>query len=153
MKKIKEQNNSLLIKIGFLILLVCIAIGSYWAYKNIPGVKENVNLATTVKPETFTELYFENHLKLPSTVKVGEKYTFSFTVHNLEYKTRSYPYEVYLDTNGQNQYIEKSSFILKQNSYKTIIENFSVNLATKSAVVVSLINKNQSIDFWVRGVK
>lgn len=146
-------NHKLIIRILLIILTVLIVIGIYQIYEYIPGVKEDVKLATTVQPETFTELYFENHLKLPSAVKVGSKYSFAFTVHNLEYKTFKYPYEVYIDTNDTRQYIQKRVFTLKQNNYITIKENFSVTEATRSAVVVNLISKNQAIDFWVEGAK
>lgn len=153
MKKDNKINHKLIRRILLLILAVLLVVGVYRIYVTVPAVKETVILATTVKPETFTELYFTNHLKLPSTVKLSNKYSFEFTVHNLEYKTFRYPYEVYIDTNGKKQYIEKSVFSLKQDKYITIKENFSVTDATRSAVVVNLINKNQQIDFWVEGVK
>jgi len=34
-------------------------IGAYRIYTAVPAVRQAVALATTVKPETFTELYFE----------------------------------------------------------------------------------------------
>jgi len=153
MKKDNNINHKLIRRALLLILAVLSAIGVYRIYVTVPAVKEAVTLATTVKPETFTELYFTNHLKLPSTVKLGNKYSFEFTVHNLEYKTFKYPYEVYIDTNGNRQYIEKSVFTLKQDKYITIKESFSVTDATRSAVVVNLISKNQAIDFWIEGMK
>jgi hypothetical protein len=148
----KIIKNNVLIIAGFLILAVVIVFGGY-VYKTVPAVRNAVMLATTVQPETFTELYFNDHLKLPSTVKTGDKYSFEFTVHNLEYKTIKYPYEVYVSVNSVKQNVDKNIFSLKQNEYKIIKENFTVNVATRSAVVINLINKKQQIDFWVEGVQ
>jgi hypothetical protein len=155
MKLFKNLDIGIIVKVEIIILVILVVVGLFgFIYNYVPGAKDAITLATTVKPETFTELYFKNHLKLPSIVKIGETYSFSFTVHNLEYKTYNYPYEVYIDTNGQRQYIEKGNFSLRQDQYKTIKEDFSVAPpATRSAVVINLINKNQQIDFWIEGVK
>lgn len=104
------------------------------------------------EPETFTELYFTDHLHLPSTIYPNQKQVFKVTIHNLENKDMKYPYEVYIDTKGSKQLLDQNSIFLKNNAYKTITENFIlINPATRSAVVVNLINKNQSIDFWIEG--
>jgi hypothetical protein len=48
---------------------VCfIVVGFFQLVKYVPSVEEALILATTVKPETFTELYFEDHLSLPNQV-------------------------------------------------------------------------------------
>jgi len=109
-------------------------------------------LATTVKPETFTELYFENHLQLPSTVSSNQTITFTFTVHNLEYKTYTYPYEVTLDQNGTKTSIDKGTFTLPQNGYKKVTETYTLTQPiTRAKVDVNLTNKNQDIFFWIDG--
>src|SRR5579862_8331355 len=72
------------------------------------------------QPETFTELYFNNSTNLPSYVKQNQQIKFAFTVHNLEYKTYTYPYEIYLEQNNEKTEIKKSNFTLNQNQYKTI---------------------------------
>ncbi|MGA3292213.1 MAG: hypothetical protein ABSC49_03670 [Candidatus Microgenomates bacterium] len=137
-----------------IILAVLFVIGIYCIYTFVPGVKEAVELATTVKPETFTELYFENHLELPSTSVLGKTVNFAFTVHDLEYKNIVYPYEVYIEClekgcNGEKQIIDKGSFTLNQDEYKTIPEKYTLTLPTERIqIVVDLINKKQQIDFW-----
>jgi len=141
-------------KIIFIILFVA---GMYPAYKFIPGVKEAIILATTVKPETFTELYFENHLQLPTTPTLYKTVNFAFTVHNLEYKDTTYQYEVYIECqqkgcNGEKQMIDKGNITLKQDEYKTISETYTLTLPTrKIQVITNLINKNQRIFFWENG--
>lgn len=103
------------------------------------------------EPETFTELYFNDHLNLPSTVKVNTPQEFSFVIHNEEYQTMSYPYEIYIASpSGKNIFIDRHSVTLKQDQYKTIKEKFSVPTPVKrEEVVVNLTNLNQQIDFWI----
>ncbi len=61
-----------------------------------------------------------------------------------------YPYEVYIDVNGEKQSIDKSSVSIKNNEFKTITENFTITTPIKRAeVVVNLTSKNQQIDFWM----
>ena len=159
--KIKRNmaRRELIMRVGFLILAVIFAFEIYQAYNYIPGVKEAVALATTVKPETFTELYFENHLALPAKITSYQEETFRFTVHNLEYKTMTYPYEVYIKCsdvgcNGDKQIIDEGEITLKQNEYKTISESYMINLPTgRIEIVANLINKNQQIDFWMEESK
>ena len=116
----------------------------------MPSVKEALILATTVKPETFTELYFEDHLSLPNKVTLFKENNFKFTIHNLENKDMEYPYEVYIDVNREKQMIDKSSVLIKNNEYKTISEAFAITVPIQRAkVVVNLISKNQQIHFWM----
>jgi hypothetical protein len=115
-------------------------------------VMNTIVLATTVKPETFTELYFDNHLQLPSTVSQNQIIHFTFTVHNLEYRTYTYPYEVTLNENGNKTEIDKGSFTLKQNEYKTISETYTLTQPiTRAKVDVDLTGLNQDIFFWING--
>jgi hypothetical protein len=102
--------------------------------------------------ETFTELYFEDYLHLPSKVTPKHPYSFQFTLHNLEGKDMEYPYEVYIEV-GQNKLIfDKGTIFVKENDYKTIQERFATaGVLPKSKIVVELINKNQQIDFWIQG--
>ncbi len=102
-------------------------------------------------PETFTELYFENHTLLPTKVEAGEPYTFSFTTHNLEYKTMTYTYQIQIQDGSRKTTIQKAKFTLNQNQKKTIKETFTApQLSNRSMVAVDLTNKNnQQIDFWI----
>ncbi len=65
-------------RIGLLLLAVCfIVVGFFQLVKYVPSVKEALILATTVKPETFTELYFEDHLSLPNKVTLFKENNFA----------------------------------------------------------------------------
>ena len=151
MVKNKKINSKLIIRIVIpVLILLIIAAGVFLLVRYVPSVKEAFILATTVKPETFTELYFENHLSLPKEVKLFKENNFKFTIHNLENKDMEYPYEVYIEINGEKQMIDKDTVSIKNNEFKTITENFTITTPTKRAkVVVNLTSKNQQIDFWM----
>ena len=117
----KKINRKLIIKIVVKLLVLCsVVVGIILLVNNIPSVKEAVILATTVKPETFTELYFEDHLSLPGNIILFKENSFKFTIHNIENKDMKYPYEVYIDVEGEKQMIDKSSVFIKNDEYKTI---------------------------------
>jgi len=151
MVKKKKINYKPMIRIGLMLLAVCfILVGFFQLVKYVPSVKRALILATTVKPETFTELYFENHLSLPSKIAYYKENDFKFTIHNLENKDMEYQYEVYIDANGEKQMIDKRSVLIKNNEYKTITENFTITIPMQRVkVVINLINKNQQIHFWM----
>lgn len=136
-----------------LIIVVLIAI-SYQLLSLNKDFKNNFRLATTVKPETFTELYFENHLNLPSKVMLKEPYSFSFTIHNLENQDMAYPYEVYIDEGkGKKLILDKNNITVQKNAFITIQEGFILNQSiTRDKVIINLTAKNQQIDFWIEGI-
>lgn len=107
-----------------------------------------------VYPETFTELYFDDNLQLPSQVIPKHLYIFQFTLHNLEGKDMDYPYEVYIQSGQDKKIFDQGTVLVKVNSYNTIQERFATsNILPKSQIVVVLINKNQQIDFWISGAR
>jgi hypothetical protein len=147
----------------------------FWIYQPAkylpPSVKEAIVLATTKKPETLTELYFQDHLGLPSRVTTDQQYSFAFTIHNLEHQDMDYPYEIYILQGQEKQYLDKNSVSVKENETITIQQAFILSEPlTRAKVVVELIDKqslklgepvpsgkvginntdnNQKIDFWV----
>jgi len=149
----EERLYDLLEKVTIVLVVFLVIFSVAALYIKVPGVREAVALATTKKPERFTELYFENHLKLPSVVKEREKYKYAFTIHNLEHETKEYPYEIYIETDGKKEYLEENSVTLTHEDSVTLEKAFVVTTATRSALVVNLINKNQEIRFWMEGNK
>ena len=150
MVKNEEINYKLIMKIRLLVLVVWFIVIGFIVVECVPSVKEAFILATTKKPETFTELYFEDHLSLPKKVTLFKENNFKFTIHNLENKDMVYIYEVYIDLNREKQMIDKNSVIIKNNEYKTISEDFAITVPTQRVkVVINLIGKNQQIHFWM----
>ncbi len=134
---------------SLILIFELIFLGKYvW---NGSSISESIAMATTVKPETFTELYFEDHLKLPKDTILEKSNSFKFTIHNLEYKDMDYPYEVYIASNGAKlQMIDKGTFTLKHDQYQTVLERYTLDEEIKRAkVVVDLPSKKQQIDFWI----
>jgi hypothetical protein len=150
MVKHEKINYKLIMRIRLLLLVVWFIVMGFLVVECVPPLKEALILATTVKPETFTELYLEDHLSLPNKVTLFKENNFKFTIHNLENKDMEYPYEVYMDINGEKQMMDKSSVLIKNNEYKTITEDFTITIPTQRVkVVVNLINHNQQIHFWM----
>ena len=118
MVKNNETYYNLIMKIRLLVLVVWFIVIGFIIVECVPSVKEALILATTVKPETFTELYFEDHLSLPNKVTLFKENNFKFTIHNLENKDMEYPYEVYIDVNGEKYMIDKSSILIKTTNIK-----------------------------------
>lgn len=117
--------------------------------KGFSVIKEAIIMATTVKPETFTELYFENHTQLPDKVTRLQKYSFSFTIHNLEYQDMEYPYTVYLQRDNEKTILTHGSVSLKQDESKTIENTIGPFKNLRTKIVVELTNKNQIISYWL----
>jgi len=148
----EEKNYKLIMNIrSILFIVLVIVILSFLIVNYIPSVREAVVLATTVKPETFTELYFEDHLSLPNEVTLFKKNSFKFTIHNLENKDMEYKYEIYVDmTKKRKRMMDKGSVLIKNNEYKTISEEFTITIPIQRVkVAVNLISKSQQIHFWM----
>lgn len=76
----------------------------------------------------------------------------NFTVHNLEYQTTDYSYQITEQSqdNNQSQTLSSGSFTLPQNGYEKEAVNIStVDLGQHVKVNVELINENESIDYLV----
>ncbi len=115
-------------------------------------LRTHVVLATTVQPETFTELYFEDHTNLPSETILFYDNRFKFTIHNLEHKDMSYPYEVYFDWDGTHKTIATGTAFLSHDESTTIDVGFILNEPiARQKIVVELIGLNQQIHFWLNG--
>jgi hypothetical protein len=78
--------------------------------------------------EPLTEVYFENHTSLPSTISLYKTYNYSFTIHDLEYQQMGYNYTVNAyDENDTLLYqMDSGNVVLDDNQTTTIFENFSV---------------------------
>lgn len=149
------KNILRLIAKGFLMIslvTLMISLGFYaWSF---PEVRKTFVLATTVQPERFTELYFEDHLNLPGIAVAGRVYEFKFTIHNLEGRDMTYRYEVYAQVGSLRLAIEQNTALVKKDAYKTITEHFATtSVFPRTEIVVNLVTKKQQIDFWVEGVK
>lgn len=149
--KLTKLHYRLIIQLEILILTGLLGFFIFQICKSNPSISEAISLATTVKPETFTELYFENHNQLPNTISQGQTYTYSFTIHNLENKDMEYHYAIYGQRNGQKVFEDFYTINIKKDEFKTINDTVGPlkNLQTK--MVVELTDQNQQISFLMNG--
>ncbi len=100
-------------------------------------------------PESYTELYFEDILKLPKVFKINEEKEFSFTIHNLENKKVLYNYTVMANASDSASLLDKGQVSLDHDKSKTITEKFTIRSPhQKVKLTVNLENINQSIHFY-----
>ena len=91
--------------------------------------------------EPLTELYFENHTKLPYLLFLNKPYNFSFTVHNLEYMDMNYKYEIAAEYDNKTSIFDSGIFFLENNQSKQIYESFSMNERFDTAKVSVRLEK------------
>ena len=146
-------NKTILLKLLLLIFIIISFVGIYQYALTIPSAARFIRLATVRNPETLTELYFENHLKLPSYVELDTDYPYAFTIRNLEHKNMNYRYQIYVDQEGKKLPIASGNVSIKDGESKTIKQNLlQHNAKGRVKVVVELIDLNQQIDFWIQTI-
>jgi len=94
--------------------------------------------------EPLTEVYIENHTKLPINVFLNKNYNFSFTTHNLEGQEVEYNYNVIAyDVNESVLFnVGEGSFRLRDNESETVNQNYKFDKAFGRAKVEVVIGKN-----------
>lgn len=134
-----------------LIFAVCL-IGFFGGFIAINRSVFNVtylNKYLPIKPEDFTELYFVDSSDLPYRIDQGDQKSFRFAIHNRELQTNSYNYQVIQTSATISAQIDQGSVTLRPDETKIIDELIPYLVATKSAIIVSIPSRDQSIDFWL----
>lgn len=129
--------------------LLVILLGAIIYIKRTAIYNEMNNLKLVPQPEPFTELYFDNVPGLPKATVAKQPISFSFTIHNVEYKPVVYPYNAYFETpDGTELIFASNSVSLASNDSTTITASFTPLASNETGeVVVNLTNLNQQIDF------
>ncbi len=98
------------------------------------------------EPETFTELYFNDHQDLPKYSQ--NEYNFSFTIANHENKDFEYTYRINID----DIVIEENKVFIKNKENKTIEKTIQFNIEDKSKIQVQVSTPKEllEIHFWVK---
>jgi uncharacterized membrane protein len=146
-------NLTIVIKSAIITVSIGLFIRAILYAVSIPSVKEAIAMATTVKPETFTELYFEDHINLPNKIEIGKAQAFKFTIHNLEYRNMTYKYEIQaIDEKGDRTLVSGSA-TLSQDEYRTISTSYKIATASgRMKIQVVLLDLKQLIDFWMEPI-
>jgi hypothetical protein len=71
-------------------------------------------ILTRPAPESFSELYFNNHTTLPEYVNLNTSYPYSFTIHNLENNLTTYKYTTSIDYYALDYSCEKPELYLEK---------------------------------------
>lgn len=98
--------------------------------------------------EPLTEMYFENHTKLPVYIFPNQSYNFSFTIRNLEYQKMRYYYDVSAFDENETliSEIDSGEFILENNQSSTLFKDFILNRGFARAKVVVQLDKDISLE-------
>ena len=102
------------------------------------------------QPEQLTELYFDNHLRLPQNLDTDQTATSSFTIRNLEHEPVRYPYLVTASSAAEQSIIASGEVQLNHMEQESI--PFTVQVASAGArteIEVMLLNSGQSIRFFI----
>jgi hypothetical protein len=125
-------------------------IGGTFMYHNAAKIKKAFALALTHQPEPLTELYFEDHTNLPQTIELGEKQSFRFTIHNLEYTPTTYTYEISSIDDVSNITFATGSTTLAHDAFATTaVQYIESTTSGRVKIQVSLVGRDQSIHYWM----
>lgn len=98
--------------------------------------------------EPLTEVYFENHTKLPVFLFTDQQYNYSFTVHNIEYQKMRYTYTI--DAFNENDTLlynmNSGEFILENNQSQTLNEHFIMDNHFNRTKIVINVTKDLSLE-------
>ena len=119
---------------------------------NEPAIhNELITLYLIPQPERLTELYFNNNASLPSSMTDSQEINFEFVIHNLETADYRYAYVVSVNVHGTKHIVDSRNVLVKNGQYYVKAEKFKFkDKADTQEIVVELLNKQQSIDFWMR---
>jgi hypothetical protein len=111
-----------------------------------PGIRTSMHLATSRQQEGFTELYFTTPGTLPKHFVPNQVHNIPFTIHNLEGRTTTYPYAVYLN---DIQIGSQHSVTLANQDMISLPETIPISSQeARVNITIKLLNTNQSIHHW-----
>ncbi len=151
-KNSRGNKNIFITRLFFLSLTIALfAVVCYFAFfqkSTIIYLLDKYKLIP--RPETFSELYFSDHLSLPKTINQNEPINYSFVIHNLEASDKNYPYKIYYISGDEYKLLNEGQELVKQNETKTIAGYYTLNDSQKKyAIYVELTELNQSIHFYI----
>ncbi len=141
-----RTHKKILIPAGIIVVVAALLI-----IFNAPISQVLGQLNFVPKKETYTELYFNDPETLPHFATTNGKANFSFSIHNVEGVTTTYPYTVvFAHSDGRVTRILKGSVTLANDAKQSIkVSHAFADANEKGKVVVTLTSMNQSIDFLI----
>ncbi len=106
------------------------------------------------RPEPFTEMYFNNYTAFPKQSVSGMRFSYSFTIHNMEVATSAYQYSTYFEyPNGFKVGMGEGTITLHSLEYYVATTTYTFkNSNLHGKVVVDLLGRDQHIDFLLPDV-
>lgn len=145
----KGKDYLILILLAIIVLIILFVS----ANKNyLIGKLEDWNLV--YKPESYTELYFADHLGLPTTITPNSPQYFQFTIVNNSNTHMRYEWEVYAQLEGDPSQLplKNGRALLGKRESKVVDVLFEMNdVFEKQKIVVNLSGVDQPIYYWVKG--
>lgn len=124
----------------------------------IEGHAANVlrRFGLTDRDEAFTELYFPDHVALPTTLSAGQPFAFDFSIRNREGAPRDYSWQVVVRADastrsaGQPTVIADGAVRLADGEVRVVHNEHADGLPAGPAVVaVVLVGRTETIQFPV----
>jgi uncharacterized membrane protein len=140
------RRHAALVFVGLVVIVVILlSVGFYTQIKN-----QLNDWKLLPQPERLTELYFTTPNSLASTYVPGQVQKVNFTVHNLEYQTETYRYQIIEENQdgSKTQTLTSSTFTLSQNQYQSV--SFTgplVDMGANARIVINLPTVHESIDY------
>ncbi len=141
------KKRKITFSIIFFSALVAVCVFLYVFRSNVWAEMDNLKLIPI--PEKFTELYFNDYSTLPKKSVAKELISFSFTIHNMEGATITYPYDVYFKyPDGSRVMFASGTTTIGDGDYQIINASHTwISSNLQGQVVAELTQKNQAIDF------
>jgi hypothetical protein len=135
---------------GIVLLMALIFISLGIIFKQ-PLTRQLVSWKLLAQPASLTELYFTDHLHLPTTYIPNHSQSFAFTVHNLERQTTSYHYQIIVQsTTGNEKPLASGVFTLANDQSLSVpIKIQPLDMGDRAKIIVKLSSRNQTISYWV----
>jgi hypothetical protein len=134
----------------FVVFLLAASIGLFYLFSQYSNTKLLQTYGLVPTQEGYTELYIEDHQKLPNFLGVGKEATASFTLRNNEYKLKNYKFIITKTLEKETDVIGSGSASLAHGQSKSF--EFHFDVATTSArtrVEVAIPDLKQSVHFFV----
>ncbi len=146
---VRQHLHRTILVAGIFVLLLIVAIEGFTG--NLPHVL--TTLRNDLQPQGYTELAFNNTAELPKKANNETVLNFSFSIHNAEGQITSYPYIVAVKSGNTITGLDSGRITLQNDQWITRPESVRLfNVAPIQQIFVFLPTKQQTINFWVKGV-
>lgn len=128
--------------IGFLLMTAAIA------YIASPAVRQSFALASSMHPESYTELYLDNSTHLPTSAPAGKPRSFAFHISNHEGRQTTYHYLIVMVLGQQATAVSSGSLTLNDGAGLSETVSFTVPKPGLDPMIqVQLEGRPESVQF------